>query len=115
MPRGKTSRAETTAASREAVLTAARLHFSQRGYEGANVRDIAAAAGRSTGTVFSHWEGKADLFRAATGRPAPDVRAFLEQIAIRVGPARDKTPVQARQLLADLYGEAARIPKADAA
>ena len=37
--------------------------FSEQGYEGATIRDIAAAAGMSTGAVFANFSDKSDLFR----------------------------------------------------
>jgi AcrR family transcriptional regulator len=49
--------------TRAKVLTAARRLFSEEGYEGATIRDIAAAAGMSTGAVFANFTDKSDLFR----------------------------------------------------
>src|SRR3954447_16599249 len=49
--------------TRAKVLAAARRLFSEEGYEGATIRDIAAAAGMSTGAVFANFSDKSDLFR----------------------------------------------------
>src|SRR2546430_13508516 len=49
--------------TRAKVLAAARRLFSESGYEGATIRDIAAAAGMSTGAVFANFADKSDLFR----------------------------------------------------
>src|ERR1700759_2855034 len=49
--------------TRAKVLAAARKLFSEHGYEGATIRDIAAAAGMSTGAVFANFSDKSDLFR----------------------------------------------------
>ena len=49
--------------TRSKVLAAARRLFSEEGYEGATIRDIAAAAGMSTGAVFANFTDKSDLFR----------------------------------------------------
>jgi AcrR family transcriptional regulator len=49
--------------TRAKVLAAARALFSEEGYEGATIRDIAAAAGMSTGAVFANFSDKSDLFR----------------------------------------------------
>src|ERR1700750_3162998 len=49
--------------TRAKVLAAARRLFSEQGYEGATIRDIAAAAGMSTGAVFANFSDKSDLFR----------------------------------------------------
>jgi len=48
--------------TREKILAAAKGLFAERGYEGATIRDIAKAAGMSTGAVFASFSDKADLF-----------------------------------------------------
>jgi AcrR family transcriptional regulator len=55
-------RAAGKARSRQNLLSAAKRLFMERGYDGATVRDIAAAAGLSTGAVFASFSDKADLF-----------------------------------------------------
>jgi AcrR family transcriptional regulator len=58
-----TRRALAKQQTRVKVLAAARRLFSEQGYEGATIRDIAAAAGMSTGAVFANFTDKSDLFR----------------------------------------------------
>jgi len=58
-----TRRALAKQQTRVKVLAAARSLFSEQGYEGATIRDIAAAAGMSTGAVFANFADKSDLFR----------------------------------------------------
>lgn len=48
--------------TREKILQAARDLFNTRGYDGSTVRDIARAAGMSTGAVFASFADKAELF-----------------------------------------------------
>ncbi|HUW03473.1 MAG TPA: TetR/AcrR family transcriptional regulator [Acidimicrobiales bacterium] len=43
------------------LIAAAAEVFAAKGYEGARVSDIAEAAGLSTGAVYAHYSGKADL------------------------------------------------------
>lgn len=57
-----TRRALAKQRTRERVLSAARQLFSERGYEGATIRDIAQAAGMSTGAVFASFSDKSELF-----------------------------------------------------
>ena len=59
-----TRRALAKQKTRRALLDAAKRLFNERGYEAATVRDIAAAAGLSTGAVFASFSDKADLFGA---------------------------------------------------
>ena len=61
--KGPTRRALAKQQTRNKVLVAARGLFSEHGYEGATIRDIAAAAGMSTGAVFANFSDKSDLFR----------------------------------------------------
>jgi len=61
--RAPTRRALAKQQTRQKVLAAARRLFSEEGYEGATIRDIAAAAGMSTGAVFANFSDKSDLFR----------------------------------------------------
>ena len=58
-----TRRALAKQQTRAKVLAAARRLFSEQGYEGATIRDIAAAAGMSTGAVFANFADKSDRFR----------------------------------------------------
>ena len=58
-----TRRALAKQQTRAKVLAAARQLFSTEGYEGATIRDIAAAAGMSTGAVFANFADKSELFR----------------------------------------------------
>jgi AcrR family transcriptional regulator len=55
-------RAAAKARTRRKLIDAAKQLFMQRGYEGATVRDIASAAGLSTGAVFASFSDKAELF-----------------------------------------------------
>jgi AcrR family transcriptional regulator len=61
-PAKLTRRALAKQQTREKVLLAARQLFTERGYEGATIRDIAQAAGMSTGAVFASFADKSELF-----------------------------------------------------
>jgi AcrR family transcriptional regulator len=54
--------------NREAVLTAARRVFLEKGYAGATLDAIAEEAGFSKGVMYSQFESKADLFLALLER-----------------------------------------------
>ena len=58
------TRAERKELTRELLLDAAIEVFAQRGYHGASLEDVAAAAGFTKGAVYSNFETKADLFLA---------------------------------------------------
>lgn len=65
-------------ATREKVLAAARRLFLTVGYEAATIRDVARAAGMSTGAVFANVADKTQLWREAMGGPAPSAEIGLE-------------------------------------
>ncbi len=67
----------TTVETKEQLLTAAARVIAARGYEGARVSEIAAVAGLSTGAIYAHYDGKADLLCAAINRRGPDAVAGL--------------------------------------
>ncbi len=57
------NQAEKSQRSREQILEAALELFSHRGFGATSVRDIAAAAGASTGNVYHHFADKDAIFR----------------------------------------------------
>ena len=63
----------------ENVLRCARQEFLEKGFALASLRDIAKAAGTSTGSIYTRFTDKAGLFRALV-EPAAGVvmRGFLE-------------------------------------
>ena len=50
---------------RQQILDAALAVFSQKGYQAANVSDVAAEAGVSQGTIYWYFDSKEDLLTAA--------------------------------------------------
>jgi AcrR family transcriptional regulator len=60
--RGRPPRPEQVARNRRRLLDAALDVFRELGYSGASVDSIADRAGFSKGAVYSHFQGKADLF-----------------------------------------------------
>ncbi len=65
------------------VLDAARLLFSEQGYEGATIRDIATAAGMSTGAVFANFTDKSDLFREIMSEDMSALAMAMQDAALR--------------------------------
>ena len=58
-------RAKQKAETRQKILEAALKAFSERGFEGASVRDIASVAGVNHGLIKYHFEDKDRLWKAA--------------------------------------------------
>ena len=99
-----TRRALAKQHTRRKLLDAARRLFNERGYEAATVREIAAAAGLSTGAVFASFADKADLF----GEVILDDHGALEE---HLKAADDKGPATEAALL-KLFATAYAFPPA---
>ena len=84
-----TRRALAKQQTRAKVLAAARRLFSEHGYEGATIRDIAAAAGMSTGAVFANFSDKSDLFREIMAQDMAQLAEAMREAAARGRGAED--------------------------
>ena len=110
-PQKLTRRAIAKQQTREKVLQAAREMFIERGYEGATIRDIARAAGMSTGAVFASFTDKPELFDAI----------LSDEFAALSDPMQDAALAPtARGALVSMFGAAyrahsARLPLIQAA
>ncbi len=61
---GRRSQAERRAATRGALLGAARELFAAEGYSGVSTEELVRRAGVTRGALYHHFEDKRDLFRA---------------------------------------------------
>lgn len=59
---GETRRSPKAERTRAELLAAARRVFAERGYEGASVGDVAAAAGYTKGALYANFGSKEELF-----------------------------------------------------
>jgi AcrR family transcriptional regulator len=66
---------ERSLQTRARILDAAEILFAERGFEGASMRDIAAAARTQVGLVHHHGGGKEELFRQVVARRADELSA----------------------------------------
>lgn len=76
-----TKRQDAKAATRAKLIKVAKAAFHHGGYDSVTMREVAKAAGVSTGAIFANFADKADLFQQAMGEKAPDVEAFLKLVA----------------------------------
>ncbi|HEY5411180.1 MAG TPA: TetR/AcrR family transcriptional regulator [Caulobacteraceae bacterium] len=88
LPKGV--RAAGKARSRQSLLDAAKRLFMQRGYEGATVREIAAAAGLSTGAVFASFSDKSDLFNEVLLADLEQQAVLMREAAGAGGPVGER-------------------------
>ncbi len=92
--------------TRARILEVARSHFERDGFEGANVRSIAADAGVAAGTVLLHFADKRDLLHAAL---FDDLAALISETTSRevgVGPLE----TQLRDIVRPFFAYYAKRP-----
>jgi AcrR family transcriptional regulator len=91
------------AGRRRDILAAARRQMAERGYIGLNMRDIAAGAGVSPGTLYSYFATKEEIFARLY---AEAIVAHNERIAPLCGTATELEPFLAELITAhlDLHG-----------
>jgi len=101
-------RATRKARTREEILEAAGRAFAARGFDGASLREIAAAAGVAQPLIVYHFGSKEGVWRAAVGRLFSRVAQATEEAVAAVGP--DAGEARLRALLRSLIGVIARDP-----
>ena len=76
---------EEALATRDRLLDAAELVFSEKGVSRTSLNDIAEAAGVSRGAIYWHFKNKADLFDAMMDRTTLPMEDSLQQIGFDAG------------------------------
>jgi AcrR family transcriptional regulator len=100
--RSATTRGEAT---RDALLAAALERFTAYGYGRTSVEDIARTAGVARATVYLHFEGKEEIFRALAEAIATQHRAAVERAATAPHPVRERIQL----VLAAKFGDVAAL------
>ncbi len=80
------------------LLNAAEKIFIRDGFEGAQLDEIAATAGRSKGSVYTHFKNKEDLFLALS---IHRTRSYVERLARSVQKCTDRK--QSLEAFRDFY------------
>jgi AcrR family transcriptional regulator len=87
--------------SRKRILDAAERVFADKGFDGATIRDIAAAAEAQVGLVHHHGGGKADLFAQTVERRASELSALRLDMLDR---HKAQAPLALRDILECFFG-----------
>ena len=69
------------------LVSAAALVFTERGYDGTSMEDLARAAGVTKSSIYHHVRGKEELLRLALERALGPLFAVLEEPTATSGPA----------------------------
>ena len=108
---------------RERLLATALTVFTERGYDGSTLDQVAAAAGFSKGAVYSNFASKDELFLALMDRQVEDYVARIRDVLLETGDdssgrlTGDALTVMLSQdrdwqlLFLDYVGRAARDPR----
>jgi AcrR family transcriptional regulator len=123
LPRRNSSRAQKSAARREAILAAALDEFSARGFAAARLEDVARRAGVAKGTIYLHFANKEALFQELVRTMLGPLVATLDQLRATDLPMRTVVERFADLFVTGIYGtrrrdvvhlvisEGARFPK----
>lgn len=71
---------QRTKETRELLLQSAEKIFVRDGYEGAELGEIAALAGRTKGAIYAHFKSKEDIFLALVEQHRTRYRAEMEKM-----------------------------------
>lgn len=82
-------RANTKAANRRAILTAARRVFALIGYEATTVRDIIRETNLASGTFYNYFKSKEEVFQAIAEDSTYRFRAHLSEVRARTNSLED--------------------------
>ncbi|APA78328.1 TetR/AcrR family transcriptional regulator [Mycobacterium avium subsp. hominissuis] len=99
---------ERSAATRDALIAAARKLWGLRGYTEVGTPEIAAAAGVTRGAMYHQFADKAALFRAVVEAVEQDVMA---RMAVVVAESGASTPTDAIRAAVDAWLEVSADPE----
>jgi AcrR family transcriptional regulator len=109
-------RAQRAEETRTALLAAATRSFTEKGWVGTGMRDVAADAGVSTETLYSHFSSKRRLLDAVidiavVGDDRPLAVAERPEFAAMAQGSRTERISAAAQLIAVIHGRTAALAK----
>lgn len=99
---------ERSAATKGALLSAARRLWGERGYAGASTPEIAEAAGVTRGAMYHQYANKTELFVAVLEAIEMEV---IERLASGVMAASPSTPAETLHVTADAWLQIAVEPE----
>jgi AcrR family transcriptional regulator len=94
------TQAERSAATQQALITAARRLWGERGYAEVSTPEIAEAAGVTRGAMYHQYADKAALFRAVIEAMDEEI---IERLEALVAAAQPQTPADTMHAMADAW------------
>jgi AcrR family transcriptional regulator len=102
------TQAERSAATQQALISAARRLWGERGYAEVSTPEIAEAAGVTRGAMYHQYADKAALFRAVI--EAMD-QELMQRMQAAVAAAQPKSPADTMHAMADAWLDIAGEPE----
>jgi AcrR family transcriptional regulator len=103
--KARRTQAERSAATRGALLAAARQLFAEKGYLATGREEIVEAAGVTRGAMYHHFSGKEDLFRAVYEELEQEMVGMVSAAAVKFA-----DPVEQLAVGSQAYLDAAMDP-----
>jgi AcrR family transcriptional regulator len=89
----------------DSLLRVATTVFTERGYDGTSMEDLARASGLSKSSIYHHVEGKEQLLRLALERAVGPLEAITTEEPARTGPAIERLRYVVRRAVEVLVAE----------
>jgi AcrR family transcriptional regulator len=89
----------------DGLLLVAVRTFTERGYDGTSMEDLAKSLGVTKSAIYHHVSGKQELLRLATDRALDGLTAVVDEVAASPGAAIDKLERLVRGSVAVLIAE----------
>jgi AcrR family transcriptional regulator len=89
----------------DAVLLVAAKTFTERGYDGTSMEDVARRLGVTKSAIYHHVSGKDELLRLATDRALDGLAAVVDEASTIEGPAIDRLEHAVRRSVEVLVDE----------
>ncbi len=99
----------TKAARRAQIIEAAVSCFLEKGYTNTSMSDIIKASGLSSGSIYSHFTGKEDIFTTAINERLNNVKELYETLPEGAGPQDILETIHTNQLVNDNFSATLRI------
>ena len=93
----------------ETLLRVATKTFTERGYDGTSMEDLARRLGITKSAIYHHVDGKEELLRLATDRALDGLSAVTDEAAAMDGPAIDRLEHVVRRSVEVLVDELAFV------
>lgn len=99
----------TKAARRTQIIEAAIACFIERGYANTSMSDIIKASGLSSGSIYSHFTGKEDIFISAVNERLDILKELYAALPEGAGPQDILETIYANQMINENFSAMLRI------